>query len=231
MKQVVRIILAAAAVSALMAGSAFAADKLVIKGTDGTTTVFSVTDAGVMNLPTSVVTGAGATFKNAANVANFASVAAVPDATLPNQGVSLQVIPRGTGFNATIKAQFSIFNTDLVADPINYEFLAIKSGGTFYSINAARSGTGATRPIYFQIGNQSKMALDTTGFVGIGTTTPTAILDVNNAVSTSGLRIRTSNTPASSTATCNQGDISWDASFVYVCVAANSWKRATLGTF
>jgi hypothetical protein len=38
-------------------------------------------------------------------------------------------------------------------------------------------------------------------------------------------------TPASSKAACKQGAIQWDASFIYVCTAANSWKRAALGMF
>lgn len=38
-------------------------------------------------------------------------------------------------------------------------------------------------------------------------------------------------TPASSSATCAVGGIEWDAGFVYVCTAANTWKRAALSTF
>lgn len=47
MKQVVRVILAAAAVVAL-AVPAMAADKLIVKGTDGTTDVFKVADDGTI---------------------------------------------------------------------------------------------------------------------------------------------------------------------------------------
>ena len=38
-------------------------------------------------------------------------------------------------------------------------------------------------------------------------------------------------TPSSSSATCTQGQIVNDASFSYVCVAANTWKRAALSSF
>ena len=38
-------------------------------------------------------------------------------------------------------------------------------------------------------------------------------------------------TPASSSATGNQGQIEWDANYVYVCTATNTWKRAALTTF
>ena len=66
-----------------------------------------------------------------------------------------------------------------------------------------------------------------TGNVGIGTNSPTQLLDVNG----SGIRIRTPNTPATSTSPCNQGEMAWDASYIYVCVATNSWKRSGLASW
>ena len=38
-------------------------------------------------------------------------------------------------------------------------------------------------------------------------------------------------TPASSSATCTTGDREADASYVYVCTATNTWKRAALSSF
>lgn len=38
-------------------------------------------------------------------------------------------------------------------------------------------------------------------------------------------------TPASSSATCTAGAIVWDANYIYICYATNSWKRAALGAF
>lgn len=49
MRKMIRGIAAVLAVSALMAGSAFAADKLVVKDAAGTTNVFAVTDTGAVN--------------------------------------------------------------------------------------------------------------------------------------------------------------------------------------
>lgn len=45
------------------------------------------------------------------------------------------------------------------------------------------------------------------------------------------LRIDTAKTPASAGAAGNQGDICWDADFVYVCVGSSQWKRAALSTW
>lgn len=73
----------------------------------------------------------------------------------------------------------------------------------------------------------SKMTIQYDGKVGIGTTSPTALLDVNSDI----LRLRTAKTPASAGASGNTGDICWDASYVYICVATNTWKRVAIGTW
>jgi hypothetical protein len=65
------------------------------------------------------------------------------------------------------------------------------------------------------------------GRLGIGTTTPSGLLDVAD----NKLRVRTAQTPASATAAGNQGEIAWDASYVYVCTATNTWKRAALASW
>jgi hypothetical protein len=38
-------------------------------------------------------------------------------------------------------------------------------------------------------------------------------------------------TPASSSATCTQGQIEFDAAYIYTCVAANTWRRAATTSF
>lgn len=45
------------------------------------------------------------------------------------------------------------------------------------------------------------------------------------------LRLTISKTPASASDTGNAGEICWDSNYVYVCVAANTWKRAALSTW
>jgi len=45
------------------------------------------------------------------------------------------------------------------------------------------------------------------------------------------LRLRESKTPASATATGNVGEICWDASYIYVCTASNTWERAALASW
>jgi hypothetical protein len=66
--------------------------------------------------------------------------------------------------------------------------------------------------------------------VGILNNDPTEAFDVNsNAV-----RVRTAKTPASSNNTAlgwGVGTITWDSSYIYIAVDANTIKRATLNTF
>lgn len=73
----------------------------------------------------------------------------------------------------------------------------------------------------------TRLRIDSSGRVGLGNITPTATLD--NPSDT--YRQRNARTPASASAAGNAGDICWDANFLYVCVATNTWKRATLSTW
>jgi hypothetical protein len=63
--------------------------------------------------------------------------------------------------------------------------------------------------------------------VGAGVGAPTQPLDVNGST----IRIRTPFTPANAAAAGTPGTIAWDAGFVYVCVAGNSWKRAAIAVW
>jgi hypothetical protein len=76
-------------------------------------------------------------------------------------------------------------------------------------------------------GGSAVMTLLGGGNLGLGTTTPTAVVDINSDI----LRLRTAKTPASATAAGNAGDICWDASYIYVCTATNTWKRTLIATW
>lgn len=59
------------------------------------------------------------------------------------------------------------------------------------------------------------------------------VLDNNNtvdklAITDDSIRIRESKTPDSATAECEKGQISWDADYIYVCVADDTWNRSPL---
>lgn len=65
------------------------------------------------------------------------------------------------------------------------------------------------------------------GNVGIGTTAPTQLLDINGSY----FRVRTPHTPASSTEAGAQGTICWDTGFLYIWTATNTVQRVALSTF
>lgn len=97
------------------------------------------------------------------------------------------------------------------------------AGGALTFSTAAAGGVSGTTLNSLS----ERMRITSTGNVGIGTTGPTELLDINS----DNLRVRTAKTPASATAACDQGEIAWDASFVYVCTATNTWKRSAIATW
>lgn len=75
--------------------------------------------------------------------------------------------------------------------------------------------------------------------VGVATASPSVALEVTGAVKTSGditsstgdLIITAPSTPASAAATGTIGTIAWDTSYIYICTATDTWKRAAIATW
>jgi hypothetical protein len=88
-----------------------------------------------------------------------------------------------------------------------------KSANQDFDISLNNTVSGQTSAFFINAQQQ---------FTGIYNNSPKATLDVNGTIRAP-LR-----TPASSTAPGVAGEICWNAQYVYVCVAANSWKRVIL---
>ena len=86
--------------------------------------------------------------------------------------------------------------------------------------------TGYDNSMAFRTNGITKMHINMNGNIGIGTTSPTAKLDVND----NSIRIRSSLTPASA-GSGQKGEICYDTNYMYVCVATNTWKRVALSTY
>lgn len=222
MRKMMKAIAAVLAVSALMAGSAFAADKLSVKGTDGSTNVFRVDDTGLTEAKGAWSTTDSAQYNN-------------PVLGVYNSGVlRMKVKPLGI-------TEWYLNNTAGEAGAIKYSTpgggagIGLFTGATYdqNQFNMAvypTLGTGSTALAAFGYasGSTGMVTLDrSTGNVGIGllyaANVPTVKLDVDG----NAIRIRTAQSPASGAA-CSAGAIAWDTGYIYVCTATGAWKRAAL---
>jgi hypothetical protein len=90
-------------------------------------------------------------------------------------------------------------------------------------------GTTTGHPLAFLTGATEKARIDTSGRLLVGTSSDSggALLQVNG----DRVRIATAKTPASAAATGTTGEVCWDSSYIYVCTATNTWKRAALSTW
>ena len=98
------------------------------------------------------------------------------------------------------------------------------AGYTALLVNPAETSTGSGAKLLanFQLGGTSKASIDRDGKLSVASSV---------AVGGDTVRVQTSRTPASATATGSQGEVCWDANYVYVCVATNTWKRAGLASW
>jgi hypothetical protein len=100
----------------------------------------------------------------------------------PNTGTNASsfvgVSPKGTGFASSNRASISVFNTDFLADDVNYEISGFRAAGDKFVLGTGASGTGTERPLMMAAGwfsngttNENQLFLHTSGNVLVGTAT------------------------------------------------------------
>jgi hypothetical protein len=90
-------------------------------------------------------------------------------------------------------------------------------------------GSTNNYPVAFAVNNTERARIDSSGRLLVGTSSQSggSLLQVND----NRIRIATAKTPASATDTGVAGEICWDANYVYVCTATNTWKRSAISTW
>ena len=140
-----------------------------------------------------------------------------------------QGIPVNVGIGTSSPGYALHVNTSTAADVE----LAVQNSaglaryGTRTSGNAFAGSFTAGKSFELWSASAQAVTIDSSGRVGIGTTSPTTLLDVNADT----VRVRTARTPASASATGATGEICWDANYIYVCTATNTWKRTAIATW
>lgn len=81
--------------------------------------------------------------------------------------------------------------------------------------------------LQFRPGNVTAMTLLWDGKMGLGTVSPTTLLDINGDT----MRQRIARTITNSNDTGAVGEHCWDSNFEYRCVATDTWKRAALSSW
>jgi hypothetical protein len=180
--------------------------------------------------------GAGNTFVNLLSVdtngtathTTTSSTAPALIVTGPTSGVDTMQI-RGTGNNA--------FSSIGLMDSANVQRGSFGFGGSTASSYASTVffNAGAGIPMSFGTNATERMRISSAGGVSIGVATDAGVgnLLVNGVIAANGnqIRIVTSQTPASASAAGSAGTICWDANYIYVCVATNTWKRTAISTW
>lgn len=99
-----------------------------------------------------------------------------------------------------------------------------------YRVSSGNAATALSFETTNTTGTTSEvMRIDDFGRILVGTSSDSggALLQVNG----DRVRIATAKTPASASDTGTTGEVSWDANYIYVCTATNTWKRAALSTW
>jgi hypothetical protein len=153
---------------------------------------------------------------------------------LSNAGVNFSSRPSG-GIGAVNSDKLRIAGGGIITDnysagvtnftPSATEAGAISVGGAiqFFTKASLTAGVGT------DMASSERLRIDSSGRLLIGASADSggALLQVNG----DRIRVATAKTPASAADTGTAGEVCWDADYIYVCTATNTWKRTAISTW
>lgn len=153
---------------------------------------------------------------DAASVAGYIPGAGLTENTVTSE-TDEHLILSAANTNKSVYARYSGSGSFIISDRNNTTYqLVAKVGSTYAQLQAQTSGSG-----YRELRlNPSGGAVDVGGD-----------LEVGDDLTVIGDTILATKTPASASATGTTGQIAWDADYIYICTATNTWKRVAISTW
>lgn len=207
----------------------------------GNDSALQLSTAGVKSLGTLEVAGATtlSTTLAVTGAATLSSTLAVTGATTIGGNTAVT----GT-LSATTQVVAPLFGTTTAANVtfqrngVSVGVLSAQGLAITHASNPFFSLTGANGPHYLEVvGNDvratvagdndfiirtnsvNRVVIDSTGLAVTGTGSFSGLVSVGGS------------TPASASASGTAGTVTWDSSYIYVCTATNTWKRAAIATW
>lgn len=244
MRKMMTTIAAVLAVSALMAGSALAADKLVVKNSSNAD-VFKVDETGIatatgLQVGTGTVQGAGMIFNNVTKMYGFGTTNPLSALHLTTSSATAPIDRGLTLAQHTTDIAAAIININrsrgLEGSPSN-----LASGDNIAAFHAKPYDATNVSGNWYMPTASFIFGVDGATSNGVAPTAMSFWTGSNAATRlerfriTSDGRLRISNQPAApaNNATCTTGDMIVSAStgYLYLCTGTNSWKRLAFAAY
>jgi len=139
-----------------------------------TTTITNLSTTSITDSGNLTFTGTGNRITGDFSNATIASRVLLQSSTTNGQS-SLGLLPNGT----STQTQYIAFNS---TDPANSSYIQALISATEARINSGQLGTGTNLPMTFYTGGSERVRIDTSGNVGIGTSSPASKLEVTGDV-------------------------------------------------